>query len=121
MNALLTLLYVSYGGKAYSVLSYISPLVILAAIYFFLAFTKFHFTSRAVNYVAVSSLAVYLLHGQAAFLDNVYCAHIQYWVVHCSKLMFAVNTLAMVAGLFVLAIILDKVRIIIWKMGIKFF
>lgn len=121
VNALLTLLYVSYGGKAYSVLSYISPLVILAAVYFFLAFTKFHFTSRAVNYVAVSSLAVYLLHGQAAFLDNVYCAHIQYWVVHCSKLMFAVNTLAMVAGLFVLAIILDKVRIIIWKMGIKFF
>lgn len=114
LTAIAALVFVVVGLNAYSVLNYLSPLVILAAVYFFLAFTKFHFTNKSVNYVAISSFAAYLLHGQENFLDCIYCAHVQMWITHCSKVMFVINSAIMIFGLFALAIILDKLRIRLW-------
>lgn len=48
------------GGNVYMALSYNSPFVIIGAIALLLLFTKMHFTSTIINYLAASSLAIYL-------------------------------------------------------------
>ena len=48
------------GGNVYMALSYNSPFIIIGAISLLLLFTKMHFTSKVVNYLAASSLAIYL-------------------------------------------------------------
>lgn len=48
------------GGNVYMALSYNSPFIIIGAISLLLLFTKMHFSSKLVNYLAASSLAIYL-------------------------------------------------------------
>lgn len=48
------------GGDIYMALSYNSPFIIIGAISLLLLFTKLHINSRAINYLAASSLAIYL-------------------------------------------------------------
>lgn len=43
-------------------IAYSSPFVILASVFFFLAFTKMHFSSKAINYISVSTFSIYLIH-----------------------------------------------------------
>jgi len=52
---------------------------------------KNRFTSRTVNYVAVSSLATYSPYGQVVFMNNVYHVNIQFWGVHNSRLTSSEN------------------------------
>ena len=44
---------------------YDSPFAILAALYFLLAFSKMNFQSRAINWMASSAFAIYLIHENA--------------------------------------------------------
>lgn len=119
LNVVATFAQILDGWKSTLLHNYMSPFTIVASIYFFLIFTKMHFSNKAINWVAISSLSVYLLHGQAAFLDNIYCANIQKWVLQCSHSSFVFHTLAMILFLFTVAILLDKVRIEVWK-GVLF-
>ena len=51
---------------------YNSPLVIISSIAFFLCFTKLQFRSKWINYVAASSLAIYLMQeGVYGFYDHI--------------------------------------------------
>ena len=70
---ILTLEYYMYGnivGKMIKRLSfpYSSPLILIGAVMFFMIVGKQHIQSRIINYVAVSSLAIYLIHGSRPFL-----------------------------------------------------
>ena len=98
-------------GDAYS---YTSPLVLLSSVAFLLAFSKMKFSSRAINWVAQSCLAVYLLHMNKfvaphflQLLSDLYKSHhfAQYWgyVVVIGFATFSV------------AVIIDRIRIVIWN------
>lgn len=115
LNIGVTFVQVFAGRGRTAMLNYLSPLTIVASVYFFLIFTKMHFTSKLVNWVAISSLAVYLLHGQGVFLVNVYCANIRNWISQCSHSVFVLRTLCMILSLFIIAILLDKIRIVVWN------
>lgn len=43
-------------------INYSSPFVILASVFFFLAFTKLHFSSKTINYISVSTFSIYIIH-----------------------------------------------------------
>lgn len=82
---ILTLEYYMYGnivGKMIKRLSfpYSSPLILVGAIMFFMIIGKQHIQSRFINYVAASSLAIYLIHGSRPYLPGLHgivCGYLQ--------------------------------------------
>ena len=60
----------SIVGKLVHQLSfpYHSPLILIGAVMFFMIIGKQHIQSRIINYVAASSLAIYLIHGSRPYL-----------------------------------------------------
>ena len=69
-------------GKMVKSLSfpYSSPLILIGAIMFFMIIGKQHIQSRFINYVATSSLAIYLIHGSRPYLPalhEVVCDYLQ--------------------------------------------
>lgn len=98
------------GSK--SVFNYNNPLVILASVFLFLFFTKIQIQSKIINWLAVSSFAIYLIHMNflvkphyRMFFQEIYESY-GGW----SLLLFPLAIL--VIG--ILCIIVDKIRIVIW-------
>ena len=59
---------------------YSSPLILIGAIMFFMIIGKQHIQSRFINYVAASSLAIYLIHGNRPYLPELHgvvCEYLQ--------------------------------------------
>lgn len=95
---------------------YTSPLVIVSALHFLLFFSKISFSNKFVNYVAASSFAIYLIHSNAFLAKPYYDDIIKGWFYsQDSTLMFICMTAGLLAGYFVVAILLDKVRIFCWR------
>lgn len=69
-------------GKMVKSLSfpYHSPLILVGAVMFFMIVGKQHIRSRFINYVASSSLAIYLIHGSRPYLPELHgivCGYLQ--------------------------------------------
>lgn len=93
-------------------LNYNSPLIILSALLFFVLFTKISFRSKFVNMLGASCLSVYIFHT---------CSPIINWFAKCdvyifTQFSFPLYLLIMLGGclvIFILAILLDKMRLLI--------
>jgi len=113
-----TLLYKTYSGKIYLKFNvYSSPMVIAAAVLFLLSFTKISLRSRFINWIASSCFAVYLLHMGYGF--DIY----KYGISRCyqtgNTLSFIVCVFLFMILVFVVAVLIDKVRIRLWNTIIK--
>lgn len=95
--------------------SYNSPLVIIQSLFFFLFFSKIHIESIIVNWVAISCFSVYLVHCNPLFLEPIYIKHIVDNYRNLGSFDFFFNTSFWLFFIFILSILLDKVRIIIWN------
>ena len=110
----------SYGGTylGYSVnqrlFAYNSPLVIIASVAVFLFFTTIRLRSRLVNYVAISSFAAYLLHANYFFVEEVYVPLLKDWFAAGTFLVFSLKAAVFICALFVIAVLIDKIRIWAW-------
>jgi len=93
--------------------AYSCPLVIVSSVYFFLFFTKFSFHNRFVNWVATSCLAVYLLH--CGYATQFFKQIVQQWDSTLGTSSFVLHAVALGAGIFVLAICIDKMRLWLWN------
>ena len=60
-TALLTVVSYNKGWNVFHALAYNNPFIIIGAIALLLMFSKMHFTSKIINYLASSSLAIYLV------------------------------------------------------------
>lgn len=93
-------------------LSYVSPLNILMAAALFLAFSRLKIESRAINWIASSTFAVYLIHCNGRLLGY-YTGYIHGLSEHPVGVF-----LGMVAGFILLvftgSILIDKVRLLLW-------
>lgn len=100
------------------VFSYDNPLVIAGAMSLVLSFAKMNFHSSIINKVAKSSFSVYLLHcGPIAWpLYLSICCQIYQKYSGANMLL---TMAAFVAGVFMLAILLDQIRLISWNYLIK--
>lgn len=56
----------------FSIVQYNHPFLIVSSIAFFLFFTTLHFSSKIINFIAPSSLAVYILHDNKYFNSQLY-------------------------------------------------
>ena len=95
-------------------LSYISPTTLSLAVFAVLAFTKIRISSKFVNWCGASSFAVFLLHTN----PNV----IWHYTAMCEKLHNTFSPLGYWVGvcvilllIYVLALLLDQIRICLWK------
>lgn len=105
------LLFLSQGVRVTldsRLLNYGSPLVILSAVALLLFFSKWTFANKVVNQAAKSCLAVYLLHCNyfvfSIYKDLTLKAHQLGWGV----------VVLFVLAVFVLAIMVDRLRIVMW-------
>ncbi|MBR5657519.1 MAG: acyltransferase family protein [Prevotella sp.] len=93
---------------------YINPLVIIQAIAFLLFFSKLEFKSRIINWIAISSFAIYLLHssfaGELVYDGTISAIYKRY--SHVSMVFLVTIFLVIV---FVTSILLDKLRLYFWK------
>lgn len=114
LGAFCTFLGVRHGAEGYRFFSYASPTIIIASVYFFLFFTKISFRSRLINWVAASAFAVYVLNCEGHFW-SFYLLTNRTWWLNGSPQSYLVNTLLFDVAVFVVAIMLDKVRFIVWR------
>lgn len=95
-------------------LSYISPTTIACSLLMIVAFSKMHIQSEFINYVARSSFAVFLLHTN----PNILSYYKDLFVMihnHLSVGTFWIVSFAVMVGIFAIGIILDQIRIQLWK------
>ena len=101
-------------GGNHSVLDYNHPVMVLSSVFFFLAFTRLDFQSKAVNWMAASAFAIYLIHmnflvkqDYRALMGHLYQAFspaAALWVMLGAVLLIALA-----------CILVDKLRILLWK------
>lgn len=118
---ILALEYFMYGrivGKLIKGLSfpYSSPLILVGAVLFFMIIGKQHIQSRFINFVAASSLAIYLIHGSRPYLPELHgvvCGYLQ-GLVGNSVLLFgsyAIYTLIVITA----CVCIDKCLTPVWS------
>lgn len=95
---------------------YSSPLVILSSLYFFLFFTKLSFQNSIINWISVSSFAVYLVHCSPAIFHPYYIDVISHWFEVCTSAEFIIYVSGFISAVFIFSIMFDKIRIAVWKM-----
>lgn len=109
-----------WGDKndiANTLFTYNSPFVMLSSIALFLTFTKLHIVSKLINKVAISSLAIYLLHCHPALFDSYYCLYF-YKSFHSSGYsIFMIKACGFLLSVFIVSILLDQLRLLLWKMS----
>lgn len=95
---------------------YTSPNVLVTTVFIFLFFSKLRFHSKAVNWLAASALAVYLLHAH-------FCV-IGYWFKPLGRRLwhetsgwgFALGVVAFLVFWFAAAVLLDQLRKRAWRL-----
>ena len=92
---------------------YTSPFVIVASAHFLLAFTKFSFTSKTINWIAVSCFAIYLTHCNP-FISSYYYQTIRNWFQNETTLDFITYTALFLFLIFWISILADKIRIFVF-------
>ena len=91
--------------------SYVNPLNIIGALGLLLFFTKLDFKSKAVNYVATSCFAVYLLHMHFCISDY-YIDTAKTLYNNFSGFEYIAYIVTLFIAVFIISIILDRIRII---------
>lgn len=99
------------GGRMYN---YTSPLMIISSVYLLLYFSKLDINSAFINWVAISSFAAYLLHMNPYFIDKWFVDVIHNWWLTEPIGVFTLYTSAYIVALFTIAIIIDKLRILLF-------
>ncbi len=87
---------------------YSSPLVIVSALHFMLFFTKIHFQSGVVNWIAGSTFAVYLLHSNPYLASKYYDDVIMCWYQELPLWPFLLHVISFILTVFIIAVLLDK-------------
>lgn len=90
------------------------PLVLAASTFLFVGFKRLKFTSHAVNYIAPSSFAVYLMHMHPLIRDS-YARACSYLYENFSTWPYIALICAFIAGVFITAVAVDLLRRWLWS------
>lgn len=94
---------------------YTSPFVIIASIHFVLFFSKFSISNKIINWFSSSCFAVYLLHSNPLLASPCYDKVILGWFMGMNRIHFLGHVIPFIIGVFILAILIDKMRIYLWN------
>ena len=102
-----------------SPLSYNNPLVIIQTILIFIFFSKLKIHSNLINWMSVSALSIYLLHMHPAIKQDFY-GYVQY-LYSVPILSQYISLLLLFISVLLIAIPLDKIRLLIFNNLYEFF
>lgn len=106
-------------GHKFNIMAYSSPFVILSSVFFFLAFNKMKLSNNVINYFACSTLSIYIVHLHPlicpAFINLM---NVAYETLGGYGYALFVIVFAVCFG--ISCIIVDKLRIALWKFSCKF-
>ena len=102
---------ISYGTITSICMMYTNPLNITGALCLLLFFTKLDFKSKAVNYVATSCFAVYLLHMHFCVSDY-YLNTAKELYERFSGITYFATIIVLFVAVFIVSILLDRIRIV---------
>lgn len=116
INTTLIIIFYIYGysikGKMYG---YDNPLVYLGGFYLFLFFIKTPIKyNKIINNIGISSFSVYLLHTQTNIREY-FIQHINLINNQNESFVSAIMILVYLILIYVLAIMIDQIRILLWK------
>jgi hypothetical protein len=97
------------------VYGYTSPLTIIGAIMFVVAFSLMKFSRIWINWIAKSSFAVYIVHCHDCIFGPIYCSSIKLWYETENVCMFLLKIGLLIVVIYTISIIVDKIRIKIWE------
>ncbi|MBO4588893.1 MAG: acyltransferase [Bacteroidales bacterium] len=97
-----------------AMLAYTNPIVIIMALFYLLLFSKMRFNNRIVNWFAASSFAVFLFHLNHSITEPFFIPLIRYVYGHTSGILCILAIGITLVGVFILAVLLDQVRIFLW-------
>lgn len=95
---------------------YTNPLVIISSLLFLHFFSRLRIKTKIVNRIAGSVFAVYLLHGNPLIAERYYNGTINQWFINDSSLLFISETVVYLLMIYILAVLLDQIRIKIWNL-----
>lgn len=110
--AVFILRHYNLGGMLYF---YTCPFVVFGAMYLLLFFSKLTLRSRVVNWLAISALSVYLTHS-SSFIGHYYDGQIRSWFYGESRFTFILYAALFIAAVFFGSILIDKLRLMLWKL-----
>lgn len=114
---IIAILVLMYGiGRVWMWYYYTSPIVIMESLFLLLLFSKIKLSSKLVNWVAISSFSVYLVHSCSVFFNGIYISNISRWFEVKPTIAFLIYSLLFMTFVFGISIILDKLRIIVWTL-----
>lgn len=106
-----------YTSKLFG--AYLSPFVVLSSVCLFLFFLRLDFNSKFINWIAVSSFSVYLIHCNP-YTFSYYCDFCANLFKQYNTLHYLVLITLFIISVFVIAILIDKIRILAWNAIVKF-
>lgn len=98
------------------IFTYTNPLVIIQSLALLIGFSKFSFHNKFINWMASSCLAVYLTHANELVLRIYFGPTIKNWYKQESPILFLLYTLLFISCIFALSILIDKVRMQLFKL-----
>jgi len=111
--------YWDISGLNTRILAYSNPLVILESLALLLFFSKLELQSKLVNWVGASAFAVFLLHLSPFFYFEGYKKPLRWFSAQYDALpAFGWIVLYMI-GIFIVAVLIDQIRILIYKKIVK--
>lgn len=96
--------------------TYTNPLVILESTVLVLFFSKIKFKNLIINRIALSCLAIYLLHGNELLLRPYYGTWIAQWFYDETTIGFILKTSSLIVLVCIVAIALDQIRLALSKL-----
>lgn len=110
-----------YFGHSFGQIKYSSPFVVGASLFFLLMFNKVKFSCRTINQLGVSAFSIYLIHQHPIVIPYFKMTmRFLYDSVHGSA-SYILIALMLTITLGIGCIIVDQLRIFVWKYLCKFF
>ena len=98
-----------------------SLFTISLAVLIVLFFYHVRLKSKIVNWIAASSFAVFLVHCFPYFNSEIYHTFIKYFYLHYDGMLFAGLTALFIIAIYAGSILIDQLRIALWKVVSKKF
>lgn len=114
---IVTRLGIPIAGRLFT---YTNPLVLLESLLLIIIFSRISIKSKIINWVGISCFSVYLLHANELLLRPYYGKIINNFSVTESIECFLISTTLFILGIFLISILLDKVRIAVWNIIISY-
>lgn len=99
---------------------YSSPLVVMGALMLLLFFSRISIRSSVVNKIAASAYAIYIVHCHECIFNPIYITSVRNWFVGNPFCLFLMKTFLFLLLLFVLSVVIDRIRMIAWFLLLKF-